>query len=74
MYKSVFTFFDACEYISVCYCCTGSLDIDDTTRQSLGSNSGSGNIMNDDSNFSFPGDMKQEDSNDTNMSAGNGTT
>ncbi|KAL4223309.1 B-cell CLL/lymphoma 7 protein member B [Mactra antiquata] len=47
----------------------GSLDIDDATRQSIGSNSNSGNNMNDDSNFSFPGDMKHEDSNDTNMSA-----
>lgn len=51
---------------------SGSLDIDETTRQSQGSDSGSGNI-NEDSNFSFVGDMKNsnEDSNDTSMSAGN---
>lgn len=51
-------------------CCiylTGSLDIDETTRQST--DSGSGKFVNDDSNMSF-GDLKQEDSNDTNMSAG----
>ncbi|XP_045172354.1 B-cell CLL/lymphoma 7 protein family member B-like [Mercenaria mercenaria] len=48
----------------------GSVYIDETTRQSQGSDSGSGNI-NEDSNFSFGGDMKNsnEDSNDTNMSA-----
>ncbi|XP_060593305.1 uncharacterized protein LOC132747815 [Ruditapes philippinarum] len=48
----------------------GSVYIDETTRQSQGSDSGSGNI-NEDSNFSFVGDMKNgnEDSNDTSMSA-----
>lgn len=50
----------------------GSLDIDENTHQSQGSDSGSGNI-NEDSNFSFVGEIKNtnEDSNDTNMSAGN---
>ena len=50
----------------------GSLDIDETTRQSQGSDSGSiSKFINEDSNMSFPGDLKgTEDSNDTNMSAG----
>ncbi|XP_052797518.1 B-cell CLL/lymphoma 7 protein family member A-like [Mya arenaria] len=46
------------------------INLDESTRQSQGSDSGSLSKFNDDSNMSFPGDMRNhEDSNDTNMSA-----